>query len=78
MARMNLAIADDLLAALETAVPARQRSAFVTEAVREKLERLQQMRAAAASAGAWSDEGRDDPETELRRLRAAWTERTDG
>lgn len=78
MARMNLAISEELLDELRSTVPARRRSAFIAEAVREKLARLRQVRAAEASAGAWSDEGRDEPEKEIRALREGWAERLHG
>ena len=78
MARMNVSLSEPLLQELRGLVPSRQRSAFVSRAVREKLERLKQQRAILDSAGAWSDEERNDPEVpevDIRTLRNGWEER---
>ena len=72
MARMNVSIAEGLLRELHASVPPRRRSAFVAEAVREKLARLGQELAVRGAAGSWSNEGRPDPETFTRELRERW------
>jgi hypothetical protein len=75
MARMNVAFADSLLQDFRRLVPSRQRSQFIAEAVQAKLMQLKQERAAQAAAGAWSGEGRRDPEEEIRELRQGWESR---
>lgn len=75
MARMNVAFADSLLEDFRHLVPARQRSQFIAEAVQARLQQLKQERAAQAAAGAWSDEGRKDPEEEIREIRQEWAAR---
>ena len=72
--RMNVSLPARLLGELKRRVPARRRSEFIAEAVREKLARAAQAEAAAAAAGAWSDEGRGDAVGEVRRLREGWAE----
>jgi hypothetical protein len=71
---MNITLPSRLLGELKRRVPPRRRSEFIAEAVREKLARAGQAEAAAAAAGAWSDEGRGDAAAEVRRLRDAWVE----
>ena len=56
-------------------VPRRERSKFIAEAVREKLRHEHQIRAVDAAAGVWTDEGRADPETEIRAWREGWLDR---
>lgn len=75
MARMNVILADPVLAELRRLIPARRRSEFVTDAIRDKLTLLQQEAAVRAAAGIWSSEGRDEPELELRALRSSWARR---
>jgi hypothetical protein len=53
-------------------VPSRQRSGFIEEAVRAQLKQVQ---AAEAAAGAWSDEGREDPSAEIEDGRRVWEDR---
>ena len=65
MARMNVIFEDALLDEMRHLVPSRQRSGFIEEAVRSRLAQLKQVRAAEAAAGAWSDEGREDPSREI-------------
>lgn len=72
--RMNVSFPQRLLAELKRRIPARRRSDFIASAVEEKLAREAQVEAAAAAAGAWSDEGRADPSDEVRALRNAWVE----
>lgn len=76
MGHMNLSLPDDLLDELRRVVPARQRSAFVVEAIRVRLALLAQVDAVAESAGAWSNKGRPDPGEGLRAGREAWSERS--
>jgi Arc/MetJ-type ribon-helix-helix transcriptional regulator len=75
MARMNVVFDDALLDEMRDLVPSRQRSSFIEEAVRARLARLKQVQAAAASAGAWSAEGRGDPSQEIEEGRHAWEDR---
>jgi hypothetical protein len=75
MARMNVAFKDSLLAEMRALVPVRQRSEFIEEAVQARLALLKQRRAIEETAGAWSNEDRDDPSLEIQRTRQAWTGR---
>ena len=75
MARMNVVFDDALLDEMRHLVPSRQRSGFVEEAVRARLEQLKQVQAAEAAAGAWSAEGREDPSQEIEKSRHAWEKR---
>lgn len=70
--RMEVSLAESLVEELRRTVPARQRSRFISEALREKLDRLKQERAVRAAAGLWSAEGRREAEVEVRTLRDAW------
>jgi hypothetical protein len=74
---MNVAFKDSLAEELRRLVPRRQRSRFISEAVREKLDLLKQEQAVRAAAGIWSSEGRAAPEEEIRALRRSWSERTE-
>lgn len=75
MARMNVVFEDEVLQEMRELVPVRQRSEFIEEAVRLRLAQLRQIRAAEATAGAWSDEGRGDPSQEIAEARGAWEDR---
>lgn len=75
MGHMNLSLPDDLLDELRRTVPARQRSAFVVEAIRERLALIAQLGAVRESAGTWSNKGRPDPSRAIRAGREAWAER---
>ncbi|MEE8587368.1 MAG: hypothetical protein V3T83_21215 [Acidobacteriota bacterium] len=75
MARMNVSFKEPLVKELRRFVPRRQRSQFISEAVREKLDHLKQERAVRAAAGLWSSDGRIDPDEEIRGLRGAWKDR---
>lgn len=77
MARMNVSFKEPLVKELRRFVPRRQRSQFISEAVREKLDHLKQERAVRAAAGLWNPEGRSDPDEEIRALRGAWKDRLD-
>jgi hypothetical protein len=72
MARISAVLSDPLFEEFQRLVPPRQRAQFVTEAVKRRLTLLKQERAAGAAAGAWSNEGREDPGEELEQLRAGW------
>ena len=75
MARMNVVFEDALLDEMRHLVPSRQRSGFIEEAVRSRLEQLKQVRAAEAAAGAWSPEGREDPSQAIEEGRRTWEDR---
>lgn len=75
MARMNVSLADSLVAELRRVVPHRQRSRFISEAVAARLDQMKQERAVRVAAGLWSADGRADPDAEIRTLRDAWTDR---
>jgi hypothetical protein len=66
MARMNVIFKDSLLAEMRALVPVRQRRELIEEAVQAAIEE---------TAGAWSNEDRDDPSLEIQRTRQAWTGR---
>ena len=76
MVRLNVSLRESLVADLRRTVPTRQRSRFISEAVREKLDRGAQERAVRAAAGLWSPEGRSDSDSDVRALREAWKGRT--
>jgi hypothetical protein len=75
MARMNVVFKDSLLAEMRELVPVRQRSEFIEEAVRARLSLLKQLKAVEETAGAWSNEGREDPSLEIQDARHAWAGR---
>jgi metal-responsive CopG/Arc/MetJ family transcriptional regulator len=75
MARMNVVFKDTLLEEMRELVPVRQRSEFIEEAVRARLAQLRQIKATEAAAGAWSNEGREEPSQEIRQLRSTWEAR---
>ena len=75
MGHMNLSLPDELLDELRRAVPPRQRSAFVVEAIRQRLALVAQVDAVCESAGSWSGRGRRDPAKQLRAQREAWSKR---
>lgn len=58
--RVSLYLPRSLIEALRRAVPPRQRSEFVAEAVAQSLHRLQLKEAITVAAGSWRDE--DHPE----------------
>ena len=62
--RTNVMFADDVLEELRRLVPARERSAFVTEATRRHLLLLKQKAALATTAGVWSDADHADLKTD--------------
>jgi hypothetical protein len=75
MARMNVVFKDSLLKEIRELVPVRQRSEFIEEAVRTRLAQLRQLKAVKDAAGAWSNEGREEPAREIRESRLAWNRR---
>ncbi len=62
--RTNVLLPADLLRKIDRVAGSRQRSAFLTEAAREKLARLRFDRAAARAFGAWKDEEHPDLRTD--------------
>lgn len=77
MARMNVSLEDPLIEELRHIVPTRQRSRFISEAVREKLNRLKQERAIQAAAGLWASDDRASVEEEIRTVRGTWEHRSE-
>jgi hypothetical protein len=63
-ARTNVVLPRDLLAEIDRVAGARQRSAFLAEAAREKLARLRFDQAAAEAFGAWENEDHPDLATD--------------
>ena len=56
----NFLLPDDILNELKTAVPKRQQSKVVAEALRKELKRIKLARVLQSSFGAWKD--KDHPE----------------
>ncbi len=77
MIRMNVSIKESLVDELRRFVPTRQRSQFICEALREKLDHLKQEQAIRAAVGIWSSDGRADPDDEIRAQRGAWEDRVE-
>lgn len=75
MVRINVSFEDPLAERLRRLVPRRQRSQFISGAVQEKLDLLNQERAVKAAAGLWKSDKRRDPGEEIRQLRGAWKKR---
>jgi len=75
MGSVNISLPDDLAEELRRLVPARRRSAFIAEAIRERMALLRQIEAVSESAGTWSSEGREDPSAEVREQREGWSAR---
>ena len=77
--KITILFPEDVLHLLDTRVPPRKRSAFIVDAVVEKLALEDQVAAIEESAGAWKEE--DHPELRtpedidrwLSNIRAAWT-----
>jgi hypothetical protein len=53
--KITITLPQGLLRRLDEAVPPRQRSRFIAEAVAEHLELVEQLEALSESAGAWTD-----------------------
>lgn len=75
MARMNLSLDDTLIDEVRRLIPSRQRSRFISDAVRKELDQLKQHRAVREAAGLWSSEGRIDPTGEVQAQRDEWKDR---
>lgn len=79
--RTNVMLPADLLREIDRVAGSRRRSAFLTEAVQEKLASLRFDHAAMRGFGAWKDEAHPDLKTDadlaryLTRLRASVTGR---
>lgn len=53
--KTQIVLPDTVFAHLKRAIPIRQRSRFITEAVQARLRALQFQQAVRAAAGSWSD-----------------------
>ena len=62
--RTNIVFPTDVLEEISSVAGKRQRSRFVVEAVKEKLERVKIKKALEKSAGAWSDKNHPDLKTQ--------------
>lgn len=77
--KITLSLPTNLVERLKALVPPRQRSAFVAEALQERLEEEETQRVLEETAGIWSDEDYPEFATDedidrwLRELRASWT-----
>ena len=77
--KITLSLPTTLAEQLKALVPPRQRSAFVAEALRERLEEEETLTVLEETAGIWSDENYPEFATDkdidrwLRELRASWT-----
>ncbi len=78
--KMTVTFPKPLLERLRERVPPRQRSAFIVEAVEEKLALQEQLAVIEETAGCWSDEDHPELRTEedidrwLTELRWSWDE----
>jgi hypothetical protein len=76
--KITVTLPEDLLARLDTRVPARQRSRFIAEAIESQLTIAEQLVALDETAGAWSDEKHPEMLTDegidswLSDLRQSW------
>ncbi len=76
--KVTVTFPKSLLERLRESVPPRQRSAFIVEAVEEKLALQEQLTAIEETAGCWSDEDHPELQTDedidrwLAELRASW------
>lgn len=76
--KMTVVFPKSVLERLRERVPARRRSAFIVEAVVEKLALQEQLAAIEESAGTWSDQEHPELATDqdidrwLTELRASW------
>ncbi|MEE8389691.1 MAG: hypothetical protein V3S14_02695 [Anaerolineae bacterium] len=77
--KITLSLPTTLVERLKTLVPPRQRSAFVAEALQERLEEAETLAVLEETAGIWSDEDYPEFATDkdidrwLREFRASWT-----
>lgn len=78
--KMTVTFPQSVLQRLQERVAPRQRSAFVVEAVEEKLAVQEQLSALEEAAGSWSDEDHPEMQTDedidrwLAELRSSWDE----
>ncbi|VAW32928.1 hypothetical protein MNBD_CHLOROFLEXI01-770 [hydrothermal vent metagenome] len=76
--KVTVTLPTALIKRLDTFIPSRQRSRFVTLAIQEQLALLEQMAALEESAGSWTEEAHpemktpDDIEQWLQDLRKGW------
>ncbi|HEY66437.1 MAG TPA: hypothetical protein G4O02_17945 [Caldilineae bacterium] len=76
--KMTVVFPKPLLQRLRERIPPRRRSAFIIEAVEEKLALLEQIEALEEAAGCWSDEDHPELQTDedidrwLAELRGSW------
>ena len=77
--KITLSLPSALVERLKATVPPRQRSAFVAEALQERLEEEETLAVLEETAGIWSDEDYPEFATDqdidrwLRERRASWT-----
>lgn len=80
-AKITLSLPKTLVERLKALVPPRQRSAFVAQALQERLEEEETLAVLEETFGAWSDEDYPEFATDedidrwLREFRASWTPR---
>ncbi|GFP18623.1 hypothetical protein HKBW3S42_00505 [Candidatus Hakubella thermalkaliphila] len=72
MSRTHVILPDELINAVDSLVGKRGRSRFLAEALREKLERLELLKALEETAGVLKEE--DHPEWSSSEKVAAWVE----
>ncbi|UCH25725.1 MAG: hypothetical protein JSV66_17640 [Trueperaceae bacterium] len=76
--KVTVTLPKALLERLDDAVPKRKRSRFITEAIREHLDLIEQKATLDEAAGSWSDANHPDMQTEaamdewLKTLRQSW------
>jgi len=81
MQKMTVTLPEPLLNRLREHVPPRQRSAFIAEALEEKLALEEQLAAIEEAAGCWGDEDHPEMGTDeeidewLSNLRRSWGDR---
>ena len=77
--KITLSLPTTLVEQLKALVPPRQRSAFVAEALQERLEEAETLAVLEETAGIWSDKDYPEFATDkdidrwLREFRASWT-----
>lgn len=76
--KITVTIPKSLLEQLNSLIPSRQRSSFITKAIQEQIAVLEQLEAVEESAGVWSDEtypeliDNEAIDEWLAQLRATW------
>lgn len=79
--KITLSLPTSLVERLKASVPPRRRSAFVAQALQERLEEEETLAVLEETCGAWSDEDYPEFATDedidrwLREFRASWTVR---